>query len=167
MSENKKYIVDVTGTKQEYSNCMGCSIISGELKPFGEILFEDENFYVCQDFEVPIVGFIIISTKSHLSSINEFSDEQKVNFIMLVDKVLKTLKTIGVAKEFILVQGERNDIHFHISLFPRKNWMKEKFGRVISNLKQIQDYAIENMKTAENLDEIAKTCKLLKEELNK
>lgn len=167
MSENKKQIIDVTGTVQNYTSCMGCSIENGELKPYGDILFEDENFYVCQDFEVPIVGFIIISTKSHLCSINDFSSDQKVNFIMLVDKVLKALKTIGVAQEFILVQGERNDIHFHTSLFPRKEWMKEKFGRVISNLKQIQDYAIENMKTPENLSEIAKICKLLKEELNK
>ncbi len=162
-----KTIVDITGTTQNFSDCMACSILNGELKPFGEILYENDNFYVCQDFEVPINGFIIISTKQHLSSINEFTDKQKIDFIMLLDKVLKALKGIGVAEEFILVQGERKDIHFHISLFPRKVWMKEKFGRVISSLKQIQEYAIENMKTAENLEEIANTCKLLKVELKK
>ena len=167
MSDKLKSLIDVTGKSQYYTNCMGCSILNGELKPFGGILYENENFYVCQDFEVPINGFIIISTKQHLSSINDFTSEQKMDFIMLLDKVLKALKSLGVAEEFILVQGERKDIHFHISLLPRKDWMKEKFGRVISNLKQIQEYAIENLKTAENLDKIAETCRLLKNELNK
>ncbi len=86
---------------------------------------------------------------------------------MLTDKVLKALKTIGVSNEFILLQGERKDVHFHTSLFPRQDWMQKKFGRIISNLKNIQEYAKEQMRTPENLENIAKTLELLKTELNK
>lgn len=160
-------ISDLTGNELTFDGCMGCKIARGTIKPFGDILYEDENFYVCQDMEVPINGFLIVSSKEHYYSINEFSDEMKINFILLVDKVLKTLKEIGVAEEFILLQGERKDIHFHTSLFPRNDWMKKQFGRVVSNLKNIQEYAKNNLKTPENLSKIAKTCEILKKELNK
>ena len=162
-----KTITDLKGLEHKYNDCMSCEILNGNLNCFGGILHQTENFYVCQDFEIPINGFIIISSKKHYSTINQFSNEEKIEFIMLVDKVLKKLKKIGVAEEFILVQGERSDIHFHTSLFPRKDWMKEKFGRVIANLKQIQEYAKNNMRTAENLKQIKQTCENLKKELNK
>lgn len=44
--------------------------------------------------------------------------------------------------------------------------MIEKFGKVLKNIKPIQEYAIQNMKTQENLDKIKSTCELLKRELN-
>lgn len=161
--EHSSKIVDIKGVEHEFSGCISCEILSGKLSPFGGILFETQNFFVCTDFEVPIAGFMIISTKRHLSSINEFSDDEKIEFIMLLDKCLKALKATGVASEFILLQGERKDIHFHTSLFPRQAWMKEKFGRVVSHMKDIQEYAIANMKTPENLAEIEKICKKFKE----
>ncbi len=162
-----KTIVDMSGKKQSYDGCMACAINNNELKPAGGIIFENKDFVVCQDFEVPIEGFIIISTKRHVCSINEFSESEKIEFINLVDRVLKKLKNIEVAKEFILLQGERSDVHFHISLFPRQKWMSEKFGRIVSSMKQIQEYAKVNMKTPENIAKIYKTCEILKKELNK
>ena len=153
------------GKVYENVECMGCDIANHKLQPFGGMIYEDENFTVCADFEVPIDGFIIISTKAHISSINDMTEGQKVDFIMLLDKCLKALKELGTAEEFILIQGERKDIHFHISLMPRQKWMSEKFGRIISNIKNIQSYAIENMKTTENLNQIEETCKKLREKL--
>ena len=149
------------------TECMGCDIAGHRLQPFGGIIFEDDDFVVCQDFEVPIDGFIIISTKQHVSSINDMSDKQKQQLILLLDHCLKLLKELGVAKEFIMVQGERSDVHFHISLMPRKQWMEEKFGRIIANLKAIQDYAKQNMKTEQNLRQILATTERLKENFNK
>lgn len=159
-------LVNLVGEKVEVKKCLGCEIVKGKLDAFGGILYSSKHFIVTQDFEIPINGFIIISSKNHYASINEFSNEEKIEFITIVDKVLKILKKINVAKEFILVQGERSDIHFHLSLFPRKDWMKEKFGRVIANLKQIQEYARANMKTKENIELIKNTCELIKREMN-
>lgn len=162
-----KKIIDLTGKEQEFEGCMACTLNKGELELFGGVIYQNDYFMVAQDFEVPINGFIIISTKRHVSSINEFSETEKFEFVMLLDKVLKTLKDIGIAKEFILLQGERSDVHFHMSLFPRHDWMSEKFGRVVSSMKQIQEYAMANMRTPENIKLIAETCKMLKEKLNK
>ena len=48
---------------------------------------------------------------------------------------------------------------------PRHKWMLEKFGKVLKNIKQIQGYALENMRTKENLNQIKETCEILKREL--
>ena len=159
----------ITGIDQNVyeTSCLGCGIAGHELVPYGGIIYEDNDFVVCQDFEVPIDGFIIISTKYHMVSINDMTTTQKQNFIMLVDKCLKALKRIGIAEEFIMIQGERKDIHFHISLMPRQKFMEEKFGRIIANLKTIQDYAKNNMKTEENLSKIFDTVEKLRVEMNK
>ena len=161
-----KKIIDMAGREQVFKDCLSCALNEGKLDPFGGTIYENEYFAVLQDFEVPIDGFMIISTKRHVISLNEFSETEKYEFIILVDKVLKALKSIGVAKEFILLQSERSDVHFHMSLFPRHDWMGEKFGRVISNMKQIQEYAMTNMKTPENIKKIAGTCEKLKIKLN-
>ena len=44
--------------------------------------------------------------------------------------------------------------------------MIEKFGNVLKNIKAIQNYSFENLRTKENIDKIANTCELLKRELN-
>ena len=49
---------------------------------------------------------------------------------------------------------------------PRHKWMIEKFGKVMKNIKPIQEYALENMKTEENINQIKETCEILKRELN-
>lgn len=62
---------------------------------------------------------------------------------------------------------EKAGYHFHVWLMPRHKWMIEKFGKVLKNIKAIQDYAILNMKTQKNFDKIKNTCELVKKELNK
>lgn len=160
-------IVSIEGKTNYYSGCISCELLKGNLEAFGGILYETKNFFVCTDYEVPIAGFLIISTKRHVSSLNDFSEEEKIEFILLLDRCLKALKKIGAASEFIMLQGERSDVHFHTSLFPRQGWMKEKFGRVVSHLKDIQEYAINNLKTPENLAKITEICEKFKLEINK
>jgi diadenosine tetraphosphate (Ap4A) HIT family hydrolase len=40
-----------------------------------------EHFDAHQDFEIPIPGFIIISSRRHLNSVDEFTGEEKLDFI--------------------------------------------------------------------------------------
>ena len=44
---------------------MGCESVRGNLIPFGGVIFQDEDFVIAQDIELPINGFIIISTVRH------------------------------------------------------------------------------------------------------
>ena len=87
-------ILDLTGSEQELINCMGCEIISGHLKPFGGILFKNENFFIAQDFELPIDGFIIISSVRHIEKYTELTELgdfswKKIIAQILIDKLLE------------------------------------------------------------------------------
>ena len=159
-------ILDLTGNEQEIKNCMGCEIISGELKPFGGILFKNKNFAVVQDFELPIDGFIIISSIRHISKYTELTEEEQIDLAKIINKTLKILETNCVCEEYNIILEEK-DCHFHVWLMPRHKWMIEKFGNVLKNIKAIQNYSFENLRTKENIDKIANTCELLKRELNK
>ena len=92
---------------------------------------------------------------------------ERIDLISLINKTLIILRENKVAEEFNVILEEKQGYHFHIWLMPRHKWMIEKFGKVLKNIKQIQDYALDNLRTKENLNRITKTCEILKGELHK
>ena len=161
------FIEDLTGKKQNLNACLGCEIINENLTPFGGILYKDNEFAITQDFELPINGFIIISSVRHIEKFTELNESEQVKLINLINRTLNILRENNVAEEFNIILEEKKGIHFHIWLMPRHKWMKDKFSKILKNIKEIQEYAVKNMKTAENFNEILKTCEILKTELNK
>lgn len=159
-------IKDVTGAELKLNGCLGCEIIAGNLKPFGDILFRNENFAVTQDYELPINGFIIISSIRHIEKFTELSETEQFDLTKLINKLLNILRSHNVAEEFNIILEEKHGVHFHVWLMPRHKWMLEKFGKVLKNIKPIQEYALKNMRTEENLNQIKETCEILKRELN-
>lgn len=162
-----KIIVDMANKEWEINGCMSCEIADGNLVPFGGILYRTDNFAVMQDVELPINGFIVIASIRHLEKFTELTEDEQIELTKLINKTLNILRNNGVAEEFNIILEEKKNYHFHIWLMPRHKWMIEKFGKVLKNIKGIQEYAIENMKTKENLQDIMKTCELVKRELNK
>lgn len=160
-------IIDLTGKEQELNGCMGCEVAKGNLVPFCGVLYQDSQFAITQDVELPINGFIIISSVRHIEKFTDLTDDERINLTNLINKTLNILRKNNVAEEFNIILEEKKNYHFHIWLMPRHKWMIEKFGKVLKNIKSIQDYATENMRTEENLKEIQRTCELLKTELSK
>lgn len=160
-------IKDLTGKECEVKGCLGCEIAGGKLLPFGGILYKDEYFTIAQDFELPIDGFIVISSNRHIEKFTDLTSDERIDLISLINKTLIILRENKVAEEFNVILEEKQGYHFHIWLMPRHKWMIEKFGKVLKNIKQIQDYALDNLKTKENLNRITKTCEILKGELHK
>ena len=160
-------VVRCDGKEFEYEGCLGCEIVKGNLPSFGDVVYEDEEFFFVLVFELPINGFIVISTKRCISSINEMTENERVNLIKLINKLLIKLKELNICSHFNIVQQEKEGYHFHIWLMPAHNWMKEKFGKTLKNLKSIFDYALANFRDKEHLDEISNTTKMLKEEMKK
>ena len=122
-------ILDLTGSEQELINCMGCEIISGHLKPFGGILFKNENFFIAQDFELPIDGFIIISSVRHIEKYTELTENEQIDLTKIINKTLKILEDNNIAEEYNIIFEEKKGYHFHIWLMPRHKWMIEKYGK--------------------------------------
>ena len=162
-----EFIEDLTGQKHKLNDCLGCEIIRGNLTPFGGVLYKDNEFAITQDYELPINGFIIISTVRHIEKFTELNDSERINLVNLINKTLSVLRANEIAEEFNVILEEKQGIHFHVWLMPRHKWMLEKFGKVIKNIKPIQDYALSYLKTEDNFEQIKKTCEILKHELNK
>ncbi len=160
-------MIDLIGNEVEIKNCLGCEIVSGQIDVFGGILFQSEHFVIAQDFELPIEGFFIITSKRHIKKFVELSTDEQMELMQIINKSLKILEENEVAEEYNIILEEKESVHFHVWLMPRHKWMIEKFGKVLKNIKPIQDYAIQNMKTEENFDRIKSICNLLKRELNK
>ncbi len=61
----------------------------------GKILFPDETiletklFNVGQDWEVPIPGFFIVAPRRKVRSLSDFTDEEAVQFVIIVRKIRK------------------------------------------------------------------------------
>ncbi|MBP6974908.1 MAG: diadenosine tetraphosphate hydrolase [Candidatus Pacebacteria bacterium] len=157
---NKRETVDYKGNPTQVS-CLGCARENGEMERMGTVL-TTEHFDAHQDFEIPIPGFIIISSRRHLQSVDEFTDEEKIDFINTLTAVRAGMrKALGVDVVY-LVQEEDTTHHFHVWVFPRYDWMTEKFGKKTASLRPIMEYARENLKTEENLQKVEEAITRLK-----
>lgn len=157
---DKTEIIDYQGNPTQVS-CLGCARENGEMERVGTVL-TTEHFDAHQDFEIPIPGFIIISSRRHFDSVDEFTKEEKVDFIDTLTRVRSGMrKALGIDTVY-LIQEEDTAHHFHVWVFPRYDWMSEKYGKKTPSLRPIMEYARENLKTTENLANVEKTATKLK-----
>lgn len=160
-------IIDLANNKIEIKNCLGCEIVNNDIKIWGGVLYNSKHFIVTQDIELPIDGFIIITSKRHIEKFVDLYLEEQQELTNIIYTTLKILEDNKIAPEYNVILEEKAGYHFHIWLMPRHQWMIQKFGKVLKNIKAIQDYAIENMKTKENLEKIKETCTIVKDGLEK
>ena len=158
------------GNMIDIGDCMGCA----KAKTYGNLdenpgqILRTKNFDISQDFELPINGFIVIGSIRHLKSINEMTMEEKQELIVIIDETIRALKNIGVCSEYDVVWEEKEGNHFHAWLMPRHKYLLDAMGtNIIKKVGELFDYAKTNLRTEENLNEIAKTIKKLKTELLK
>lgn len=148
---NSKSAIDILGRKWTYE-CMGCAIGRGEVLTPGGVIFEGKTVLLCADPEIPIPGFLIINVKRHVRSFSEFSREERIEIVDVIACAEKALRELNITNEVTLVQEERSN-HFHLWIFPHYDWMTEKFGKGITHLREISDYATEH-NTPKNVDDV-------------
>lgn len=161
-------IIDFFGKSYFFDGCLGCAVHNQIKDVGGGEIFETENFYVRQDIELPINGFIIIAPKRHIERCADLTEAEQVELSKLTFKVLKILEageSYNLPSEYNIVAEEKQNNHLHFWLMPRHKWMIEKFGKPLKNLSQIQKYALENLRTEENFKEIENTLSYLKKSL--
>lgn len=156
-----RQITDISGNVVEVE-CIGCAIAQGAVKVRGGSVINTKYFDVSQDFEVPIPGFMIIATKRHLSSVDEFTDEEAVEFTRILRGTRKIQHDVLGIDSVYIHQEEDSSDHFHVWMLPRYHWMEEKFGRKIESVRPIMEYAKNELKTDENLAELDKSVEQLK-----
>ncbi len=157
----KREIVDIKGNKKQIG-CLGCAIQSGEAESSGGSIATTKYFDAQQDYEIPIPGFVILASKRHLQSVDEFTQEEREDFIEFLCRLRKTIRQALDIQVVYLIQEEDTSHHFHVWVFPRYDWMVEKFGREIQSVRPIMEYARENLKTEENLKKVDEATEKLR-----
>ena len=106
-----------------------------------EIVISTTHFTIAQDWEVPIVGFFIISShRKQVRTLSEFNDLEAQEFIFLLRKLRKGMSDILKIQDVYLFQNEDTQHGFHFWMFPRHRWM-EPLGRKIESIRTIMNYA--------------------------
>ena len=155
---------DILGNEIK-SECVGCAIVRGEVKLPGGIIYDGESIILAADPEIPIPGFLIITSKRHIQSFAELTVDERTeigNTIAIAERAIKELK---IAETVTLVQEERSK-HFHIWIFPNQEWMLEKYGYGLQYLREINAYARENA-SDEDVIRVIKVAEEIKEYMQK
>ena len=144
------------------SECIACEIGKGNIIPPGGIIKETENFFIQQDLEIPLKGFLIIASKKHLKSITQLTLDEVTELTNLIYKARLALNEISDINEVVIIQEERSK-HFHVWLFPKYNWMNELFENSLTDIRKIMQYVKSNMKNENNIKEVLSTANFLKD----
>jgi diadenosine tetraphosphate (Ap4A) HIT family hydrolase len=145
-------ITDISGNSVEVE-CLGCAIVKNVVEIRGGSVIRTGLFDVSQDFEIPIPGFMIVSSLRHVSSIDEFTSEESLEFIQIL-KATRKLQREVLGIETVYLYQEEDASHFHMWMFPRYGWMNVQFGRNSESLRPIMEYARDSLKTEENLAQL-------------
>lgn len=157
---NSKSAIDFLGNEWKYT-CMGCAISKGKIQIPGGIIYEGKYTILGADPEIPIPGFLIVNSKRHINSFSELTKEERNEVGNVIFSAEKALKELNIAKEITLVQEECAR-HFHIWIFPNHTWMSEKFGKGVTYLRDISEYAQKNV-TEEKIKEVLDIIKKIRE----
>ena len=159
-------IIDIRGNKR-LVDCLSCAIEKGEVARYGGSIASTLYFDAHQDWEIPIPGFVILASRRHLQSVDEFTREERADFIDFICRVRKVMRQALNIQIVYLIQEEDTSDHFHVWLFPRYEWMAERFGRKIQSVRVIMEYARENLKTEENLAKVDEAIKNMRDSYEK
>ncbi len=123
------------GEYMKFTGSLGKAIANHEINNLpGGYIYDDGFINLSADPEIPIEGLIILGTTKSYSSINEFSDNERLKIYDISNKLLKTFHKIGY-KKIILYQDEGSSGQFHIWFLPRHNWTY-KFGNNLDDIIQ-------------------------------
>ena len=159
-------MITYDGKEVKSDLCPGCSYAKHLFTLTCGMAYQDEEFTVSQDWELPINGFYVVCpTKNHVEFLTQLSDQEISKLFSLVKQVESALKDIGVADQFNIVLQEKKGVHLHVWIMPQKDWMKAINKNIMGNLSEIFTWAKNNLRTKENFENINKTTKLLQEKL--
>jgi diadenosine tetraphosphate (Ap4A) HIT family hydrolase len=144
--------------------CVSCALQSGEFEGIGEIVASTQYFEVRQDCYVPIPGFMVIGSKRHVQSIDDFTQEERHDFIDFVYKVRNSMrKTLNIQTVYLI--QEEDSKHFHLWLLPRYEWMAERFGTHLESVKPLMLWSQQNLQNDETLTLVFDSIKQLQQSL--
>ena len=145
-------------------DCPACAYANHEFSLPCGMAYEDEICTVSQDWQLPINGMIIVAPKRHVKLFEEMTKEERVHIFEIVNKVISIMRKNEIAKDFNVLFEEKKGIHFHIWILPRDGW-KELGIDPTKNIGDLIKYSLNNFKTNENFEQIARTTQLIRDNM--
>ena len=149
-----------------YEGCPGCAYAKHEFELDCGMAFENDEFTVSQDWELPIKGFFIVSPKRHIEKLSELTNEERNEMFDLVNKTVNILRNNNICDRFDYIFEEKENRHLHVWILPRYDWMNEICEDIIDNIGLITKYVKENYRNNNVYAEINKITGIIKNELN-
>ncbi|MFH0969195.1 MAG: diadenosine tetraphosphate hydrolase [Patescibacteria group bacterium] len=155
-----KEIIDYKGNVKKIA-CLSCAREKSKIN-LGNIA-KSKYFDAHQDYEIPISGFIVISSRRHFQSVDEFTNNEQKDFIKILCRIRSAMRKVLGIKIVYLFQAEDTSHHFYLWIVPRYGWMEKKFGRKIESVRPIIKYSKENLRTKPNLARVDEATQKLKQ----
>lgn len=150
----------------KYKGCPGCAYANHEFELPCGMAYENDNFTLAQDWELPIPGFMIVSPKRHIEKLEELGDDERNALFNIVNKTIKILRNNSICDRFDVIFEEKENKHFHVWIMPRYEWMNKICDDIIHHVDVIMNYAKENFRTKEIYNEIEQASNIIKEQIN-
>lgn len=133
---------DFLGTKLSFDKCMACEIASENYKPpGGGILYKDEYFIIHQDPYVAIPGFLIISPKRHIYTIDEMTLLELYDMGKLIAIAENSVRKLPGVEYITIIQEEKvSEGHLHIWIFPWHRFILSQYEHSIENVRTITEH---------------------------
>lgn len=160
-------MINYANEKVEFNGCPGCAYAKHEFELPCGMAYENKNFTLSQDWELPIPGFFIVSPTRCIDKFEELSIAEKTEMFEIVDQTIKILRNNNICDRFDVIFEEKENIHFHVWIMPRHKWMNELVEGITQNIGQIFEYAKNTMRTKENYKKINEITNLVKENFKK
>lgn len=157
-------MINYANEKVVFDGCPGCAFANHEFNLPCGIAYENDNFTLAQDWELPIQGFLIVAPKKCVEKFGELTASEKIEMFELVDKTIKILRNNNICDRFDVIFEEKENRHLHVWIMPRHKWMSDLVGDIIGNIGTIFEYAKNNMRNEANYEEIKKITNLVKKE---
>lgn len=145
-----------------FNGCPGCAYAKHEFELPCGMAYENENFTLSQDWELPIEGFLVVSPKRHIEKLSELTDNERNEMFDIVSKTIKILRENNICDRFEIILEEKENRHLHVWIMPRHIWMMELVDDIIDNIGTILEYAKTNFRSKDTYERINNITKIVK-----
>ena len=155
-------MINYAGEEIKFSGCPGCAYANHEFELPCKMAYENDNFTLSQDWELPIEGFFIVSPKRHIEKLSELTDDERNEMFNIVNKTIKILRENNVCDRFEVIFEEKENRHLHVWIMPRHIWMNNLVDDIIDNIGTILEYAKNTFRHEDVYEKINNITKIVK-----
>lgn len=157
-------MLDYANNEIKFSQCPCCGYAKGEFSLPCGMIYQNEDFTISQDWELPIAGFIVVCpVKKHVEKLSELSDDTVSKMYKLIKCIEKVLIENNIAERFSIIFEEKKGVHLHVWIMPLYNWMMEITNNdPVKHISGVFKYAKNNFRNEETYKEIQRIVNILK-----